>query len=134
MNNRIWNARNPHQGNAPRVLCVCSAGLLRSPTAAWVLSNAPFNFNTRAAGSTSTFALIPVDEALIAWADVVLFVNPENEQETEERFDLSEKHVITLNVPDNFGFRDPELVRIITEQCKESFEKAAEQTGISFIK
>jgi len=134
MNNRIWNARNPHQGDATRVLCVCSAGLLRSPTAAWVLSNPPFNFNTRAAGSSKTFALIPVDDVLLAWADVVLFVNKENEQEVRKEFDLSEKNVLTLNIPDNFAFRDPVLCNIITEQCKEGFLKLSQETDTVFFK
>ena len=48
--NRLGNSKNPYQGDFKKVLCVCSAGLLRSPTAAWVLSNAPFNFNTREIG------------------------------------------------------------------------------------
>lgn len=60
MNNRKWNAKNPHQGNFERVLCVCSAGLLRSPTVAVVM--AQHGFNTRAAGLEKDFALIPVDD------------------------------------------------------------------------
>lgn len=49
--NRIANASNKFQGSYKRVLCVCSAGLLRSPTAALVLSKDPYNFNTRACGA-----------------------------------------------------------------------------------
>jgi predicted protein tyrosine phosphatase len=30
--NRLGNCKNYHQGKFKRVLCVCSAGLLRSPT------------------------------------------------------------------------------------------------------
>lgn len=57
-------AQNPYQGQYKRVLCVCSGGILRSPTAAWVFSNEPYSFNTRAAG-TESFALIRLDPALI---------------------------------------------------------------------
>ncbi len=60
--NRLHNMRNPHQGSNKKVLCVCSAGLLRSPTLAWILSNEPFNFNTRAVGTSSEYALIVLDE------------------------------------------------------------------------
>ncbi len=35
--NRWGNIDNPYQGSAKKVLCVCSAGMLRSPTAANVL-------------------------------------------------------------------------------------------------
>ena len=43
--NRLANTQNKYQGKYKKVLCVCSAGLLRSPTAALVLSQEPFNFN-----------------------------------------------------------------------------------------
>lgn len=49
--NRAFVIGNSAQGRFRKVLCVCSAGVLRSPTAAWVFSNAPFNFNTRSAGT-----------------------------------------------------------------------------------
>ena len=55
--NRLANSSNRYQGEYKRVLCVCSAGLLRSPTAALVLSQEPYNFNTRAAGLDEAFAL-----------------------------------------------------------------------------
>jgi predicted protein tyrosine phosphatase len=70
--NRLHNVTNPAQGPAKKVLCVCSAGLLRSPTAAWVLGNPPFNFNTRAAGLMEEYALIPVDDVLLTWADEIV--------------------------------------------------------------
>lgn len=124
MNNRLWNARNPNQGDFQKVLCVCSAGLLRSPTVAWILSNDPFNFNTRAAGSTKTFALIHADEVLLHWADIIVFVNEENYLETMGDFpeiEQSDKLIITLDLPDRFQTRDPALISIAKEQLKEHF-------------
>jgi len=126
-NNRLWNCRNPNQGDFKKVLCVCSAGLLRSPTVAWILSNDPFNFNTRAVGSAPSFALTPIDEVFLKWADVVVFVSPENANEVESRFDLSKKQVLTLNLPDVFQFRDPRLVEIATEQLKQAFAELDEE-------
>lgn len=35
-------ARNSYQGDYRKVLCVCAGGRLRSPTAAVVLSQAPY--------------------------------------------------------------------------------------------
>lgn len=58
--NRAFVVGNSAQGRFRKVLCVCSAGVLRSPTAAWVFSNAPFNCNTRSAG-TEDCALVRVD-------------------------------------------------------------------------
>jgi predicted protein tyrosine phosphatase len=113
--NRLSNATNPYQGPYKRVLCVCSAGLLRSPTAAWVLAQEPYNFNTRAAGLTREFALVPVDEVLLHWADEIVCMD--EKQAEELRFmlnDLGEdKPVVVLRVPDHYGFRDPDLIEAI---------------------
>ncbi|NBT09187.1 MAG: hypothetical protein EBS98_10375 [Chitinophagia bacterium] len=127
MNNRFWNSKNPNQGNFKKVLCVCSAGLLRSPTVAWILSNPPFNFNTRAVGASPSFALTPIDDVFIEWADVIVFVSDGNEAEVSARFDISEKHVVTLNLPDVFQFRDPRLVEIATEQLTQAFKELDEE-------
>jgi predicted protein tyrosine phosphatase len=77
--NRLGNCGNRFQGGRNRVLCVCSAGMLRSPTIAWVLSNEPYGFNTRAAGISDEYALIPVDEVLLSWADEIVCVAAKEE-------------------------------------------------------
>ena len=69
--NRLGNVSNGFQGKFRRVLCVCSAGLLRSPTLAEILSQPPYNFNTRAVGIAKEFALIPIDMAHAAWSTLV---------------------------------------------------------------
>lgn len=115
MNNRLHNATNPYQGNRKKVLCVCSAGLLRSPTAAWLLSNEPFGYNTRAAG-VHDYALIPVDDVLIHWADEIVFMQEEHKLIADARFDLTDKVCKVLDIPDRYRTRDPELVKIIEDQ------------------
>lgn len=124
MNNRFWNAKNPNQGEFHKVLCVCSAGLLRSPTVAWILSNEPFNCNTRAVGSNKNFALVHADDALIHWADTIVFVNMENFDEVNFAHSeaLQEKNLIVLNLPDEFMFRDSKLVQIATNQLQIKFK------------
>ena len=121
--NRLHNTRNPNQGKAKKVLCVCSAGLLRSPTLAWVLSNEPFNFNTRAVGTSNDYALIVLDEVQLQWADAVVFVDDSNYitacYEHKELIDNMEHYV--LQIPDVYQFRHPKLVEIATEQLKEAF-------------
>src|SRR5689334_709068 len=97
---RSRNAKNCFQGDWPRVLCVCSAGLLRSPTLAWVLSNDPYNCNTRAAGSHAEYALVPLDQVLIDWADAVVFVNQENHQRAMQLKLRLPDETYVLNVPD----------------------------------
>ena len=46
--NAMHNCTNPYQTGTEKILCVCSAGLLRSPTLAGELYKR--GFNTRAAG------------------------------------------------------------------------------------
>lgn len=110
--NALWNCKNPYQGTDKKVLCVCSAGLLRSPTAAWVLSQDPYNFNTRAAG-VHDYALIQVDEVLAAWADEILVMDANMIQYIPPH--LVPK-VRVLNIPDNYPFKDPALIDLIKER------------------
>lgn len=115
--NRIYNADNPYQGKHKRVLCICSAGLLRSPTAAVVLSQEPFNFNTRAAGVEESYALVPVDRVLIQWADEIVCMTQQHKDMLMQSFgdQINNTPIIVLNIPDNFGYRDPKLMEMIKE-------------------
>ena len=115
--NAFWNCKNPNQGEFTKVLCICSAGLLRSPTIAFVLSNR--GYNTRAAG-VHDYALIQVDEVLLEWADEIVFADQEHFNVLGKRFDLSKKSCTVLGIPDRFQFRDPELVSIIEEVLDEA--------------
>lgn len=110
---------NACQGDATKVLCVCSAGVLRSPTMANVL-NQTFGYNTRAVGTIIGFALIPLTEALICWADEIVFVD----FDTYDALDVVIKEDITeygckityLNIPDDYDYNDPILKDIIIQQ------------------
>lgn len=121
--NRIANVGNRFQGDRKKVLCVCSAGLLRSPTLAWILSNEPFGYNTRAVGTSSEYALIPLDDVHLHWADAVVFVDESNyraaKYEYEDLLKNMECHV--LQIPDQYPFRDERLVEIATEALKKVF-------------
>ena len=118
MNNRLHNCSNPNQGKFKRVLCVCSAGLLRSPTAAWVLSQPPFNYNTRAAGIVGDFALIKVDDVLLEWADEVVCMEKSHEVEL---LDMGcTKPIKCLNLPDKFAYRDKKLVKLVAQAYQEA--------------
>ncbi len=112
--NRLANCSNKYQGKYKRVLCVCSAGLLRSPTAALVLSQEPYNFNTRAAGLEEEFALIPVDRVLLEWADEIVVMNAKQAEEIRGKME-EEKPIVVLGLPDSYAYRDPELIRLIRE-------------------
>ena len=112
--NRLANCTNRYQGEYKRVLCVCSAGLLRSPTAAFVLSQEPYNFNTRAAGLNPEFALVPVDRVLLEWADEIVVMSAQQAEQIRAMLE-DEKQIVVLGIPDNFRYRDPELIQLIRE-------------------
>ncbi len=116
--NRIGNAGNRFQGQFKRVLCVCSAGLLRSPTTAFVLSQEPYNFNTRAVGISREYALIPIDSVHLHWADEIVTMEKAHTKVVEELINTSGlgstgPKVIQLNIPDDFAYRDPQLIELI---------------------
>lgn len=122
--NRAYNMTNPNQGKYKKVLCVCSAGLLRSPTAALVLSQKPFNYNTRAAGMEKDYALVVVDEYLILWADEIVCMSRGQEVEIREQF-KTDKPIICLGIEDSYDYRDPALIKLIASNYKEAtLEKA----------
>jgi predicted protein tyrosine phosphatase len=120
--NRMYNMGNPAQGPYRRVLTVCSAGLLRSPTAAFVLGNPPFNFNTRAAGLSADFALVVVDEYLLHWADEVVCMSKAQKVELEDMIDRMKMGkptpVICLDIDDDFEYRDPKLMKLIAKNYR----------------
>lgn len=121
---RLANCRNRYQGAYPRVLCVCSAGLLRSPTVAWVLSQSPYNCNVRIAGVRPEYALVNVDDVLLNWCDHIVAVNKFEASVMRDRLKTgepwpSDKHLWELQLPDQFEYRDPTLVAITRSQLEE---------------
>lgn len=119
--NRLANCGNSYQGTYKRVLVVCSAGLLRSPTAALVLSQAPYNYNTRAAGLVKEFALIPVDEVLLTWAEEIVCMTPDQAMTLSTMKGTSGKRIVCLNISDSYAYRAYELQSLI----KDNYNKEA---------
>ncbi len=116
MRNRLHNCKNPYQGQYKKVLCVCSAGLLRSPTTALVLSQDPYNYNTRACG-IHDYALIMIDDVLVVWADEIVVVEESIGDLVKpylERLKLNTP-IKCLNIPDDFEYRDEKLITKIKE-------------------
>lgn len=115
--NRLGNCQNRYQNMAlhKRVVCVCSAGLLRSPTAAFVLSQDPWNYNTRAVGIVPEFALIYLDDVLLEWADEFVCMTEEQGEEVKNRLLMAglSAPIVVLNIEDRFSYREQELIDTI---------------------
>lgn len=118
---------NRYQGPSRRLLFVCSAGMLRSPTAAAVAIN--LGHNARSCGSYVEQALIPISLNLIFWADWIFFLNEVNYEESMETFrefpgartELKAKSVV-WNIPDEFEYMDEGLQGEVETLLKEKFK------------
>ena len=133
--NAMHNVTNPYQGPEKRVLCLCSASLLRSQTLATVLYE-KYGYNTRSAG-VSDYALIPVSTALLEWADEIICVEQEVDVQlmndirllvnqglwVEEDIDEIRRKTIALNIPDIYERMNPTLQQIIIEQYEEAINE-----------
>lgn len=116
------------EGMHTKLLFVCTAGILRSPTAAAIAQT--YGYNTRSCGSDLDYALIPVSDKLIRWADVVVFVNSFNASSTynsffgdvETQLLILDKQIIWL-IEDDYEYMQPELVEIV-----ENYMPALENT------
>jgi predicted protein tyrosine phosphatase len=119
--NQLANLHNPYQGDTPRALFICSAGLLRSATAAHIFSAPPYDWNTRTAGIDTAFALNPVTEALLCWADHIFVMDDIQWQMIRLLFSESEHlneimlRVQVLHIPDKYSYRHPELIDLLKE-------------------
>lgn len=129
--NRLANSQNMFQGKDLKVLCVCSAGLLRSPTMARLLSRNYTNVNPRAVGVSEEYALIPLDNVHLFWADLVLCADTDHFQYVQDYLEATDfnRDLYCLNIPDDYEFGDPELEKII--QAK--FDKIDELKQLSRV-
>ncbi len=104
------------------MLFVCTAGLLRSPTAA-VVGAQKYGWNTRSCGS-STLALIPLSVNLIEWANHIVFLDNECFKESLETFalvgyddDLRKKGRV-LGISDDYNYQDAWLVKLLEQKIE----------------
>jgi len=120
--NQLHNIHNYSQGDTKKILTVCSAGLLRSATLQNFLIK-EYGYNVRNCGTESSYALIPISEALVLWADQIIFVNEENYNTVElelHKLGIPKDKITVLDIPDMYNFNNPELLEIIKVQYDES--------------
>lgn len=123
--NKLNNLSNHYQGKTKKVLCVCSAGMLGSPTAANVL-HSRFGYNTRACGVSKEYALIMLDDVLATWADEIVAVHPEVASLIDSKWI---DKLVTLNIPDLYPYMDNELIHRILDQYSLHLGEQIEDTA-----
>jgi predicted protein tyrosine phosphatase len=95
------------------VLFVCSANRLRSPTAEQVFSTWP-GVETDSAGISSG-ATVLLSSEQVDWADIIFVMEKAHRNKLSQKFraHLKGKRVVCLDIPDDYEFMDPALVRLL---------------------
>lgn len=101
---------------ARRVLFLCSQNRLRSPTAEQVFADWP-GIEVASAGLNHD-AENPLTPELLEWAELVFVMERAQRTRLSTRFrrHLNGARVVCLDIPDDYEFMDPELVRILNEK------------------
>ena len=101
----------PHGTNHPtKLLFVCSRNRIRSFTAEKIFEGMP-GFQVRSAG-TQPNARIVLTAGHIGWADIIFLMEKSHLNRILDRFPdaLDGKRMITLHIPDDYAYMQPELV------------------------
>lgn len=95
------------------VLFVCSQNRLRSPTAEQVFADWP-GVETASAGLNRD-AENPVTPELVAWAQLIFVMERAHRSKLSGKFRkyLGGKRVVCLEIPDEYDYMDPGLIRIL---------------------
>jgi len=97
-----------------RALFICSQNRLRSPTAEQVFS-AWSGVETDSAG-LGTDATMPLSTEQIEWATIIFVMEKTHQNKLKAKFKahLNGKRVICLDIPDDYDYMQPELVKLLT--------------------
>jgi predicted protein tyrosine phosphatase len=102
-----------------KILFICSKNKWRSPTAEKVFHK--FNgYDVRSAG-TEVAARVKVTKGHIGWADVIFVMEKKHIRRLKDKFGpmLNNKKIWNLDIPDDFGYMDEELIGILKARVEE---------------
>ena len=96
-----------------KLLFVCTVNRLRSPTAEAVFG-AREGLAVRSAGLDAE-ATTPVSDELVAWADRIYVMENHHRNKLRKKFKkaLGDTPVVTLHIPDEYEYMQPELVSLL---------------------
>lgn len=96
-----------------RALFVCSQNRLRSPTAEDTF--AQWHGVETASAGTDGQASSPLDAEIIEWAEIIFVMERAHRNRLTKRFGdhLRNKRLVVLDIPDEYEFMEPALVRIL---------------------
>jgi predicted protein tyrosine phosphatase len=96
-----------------RVLFICRHNRMRSATAERIFAKRE-DLDVRSAG-TSADALARVNAQMLDWADQIFIMDGQQRRALQRRFagHPALERLICLDIPDEFGFLQPELVQLL---------------------
>jgi predicted protein tyrosine phosphatase len=96
-----------------RFLFVCSQNKLRSPTAEQIFATRG-DIEVSSAG-TNNDAENSIDTEQVEWADVIVVMEKHHRNKLQKHFysALKFKRVVVLDIPDEYGFMDEGLIRLL---------------------
>jgi predicted protein tyrosine phosphatase len=108
----------PHSAPLRRVLFICRVNRHRSATAERVFCKRR-DLDVRSAG-TSEDALVRVNKRMLEWADVVFTMDEQQGAALERMFPSHPvlDRLICLDIPDDFTFLDPALIKLLEERVR----------------
>jgi len=100
-----------------RALFICTHNRLRSPTAEHVFSTWP-DVDTDSAGLGAD-ADVPLSPEQIEWATIIFVMEKKHRAQLAAKFRryLNGKRVICLDIPDDYDYMQPELVRLLESKA-----------------
>jgi predicted protein tyrosine phosphatase len=106
-----------------RVLFLCHQNRRRSATAERVFCKRP-DLDVRSAGLDAD-ALVRVNTRMLDWADVVFVMEERHRRILERMFPghAALARTVTLDIPDEYAFLDPELVGLLTARVRRHLAK-----------
>jgi len=99
-----------------RVLFVCRLNRNRSATAERLFCKRK-DLDVRSAG-TNDEARVRVNRRMMEWADVIFAMDSEERDNLKRMFPghASLSRIVCLDIPDQFGFNDPELLQLLQDR------------------
>ena len=96
-----------------RALFICTQNRLRSPTAEQVFASWP-DVESDSAGLGND-AEVPLSTEQLDWANIIFVMEKTHRSRLGQKFraHLHGKRVICLDIPDNYEYMQPELVKLL---------------------
>jgi predicted protein tyrosine phosphatase len=100
-----------------RALFICTQNRLRSPTAEHMFSTWP-GVETDSAG-LGVDAEVPLSPEQIEWANIIFVMEKKHRTQLAAKFrrHLNGKRVICLDIPDDYEYMQPELIKLLESKA-----------------